>query len=167
MNKEERSLFEEAVFKWWCGLQHDGGGLANLRHQSDIFGIQCVPCFYDLIKRIEESIPSLFKGSESFMISNMDMIACVAMVVCHVERDSKENIAKLMGKTIETGHTVSEVRFNKMIATNRDELPRELIRIMPMIDNVANVKKLASDIWGWDLETSYVKKNWLREYYSN
>ena len=88
------------------------------------------------------------------------------MVLSHVESDCKEKAAKRMGKTtLYSDHVVSELRFNKLISLNQQEFARELVRILPMIDNRLNVRCLVTDLRYWDSEKQISKKNWLNDFY--
>ena len=152
MNSIKKEDFEDAVAKWWYRLQHDSGGSARLRHQSDIEGIQTVSAFYDLVR----GLPGL----------NIDMLACIAMVLSHVESDSKDKAAKRMGsKTKASDHVVSELRFNKLVSMDRQGAARELVRMLPLIGNTLNIRALATDLRYWDHEDQYAKKQWLNDFY--
>ena len=90
---ENNKQFAKAVSDWWYRLQHNQGASARLRHQSDILGIQTVSYFYELAS----AVPDV----------KIDTLAAVAMVLSHVEFDSKEKIAVRMGKgTPKSDHAV-------------------------------------------------------------
>ena len=152
MNNISNKDFEKAISDWWYRLQHDPGGSAKLRHQSDITGIQTVSAFYDLVR----ALPG----------TDIDNLACIAMVLSHVESDSKEKIAKKMGRKTDTSdHVVSELRFNKLVSLDLKEASRELVRILPLVDSTANVGSLATDLRYWDSESQISKKQWLNDFY--
>ncbi|MBE6514012.1 MAG: type I-E CRISPR-associated protein Cse2/CasB [Thermoplasmata archaeon] len=149
LSKEE---FEGAVANWWYRLQNDSGSSARLRHQSDIIGIQTVAAFYDLVR----ALPQI----------DTDVLACIAMVLSHVEADSKEKVAVRMGKkTSSADHVVSEIRFNKLISLDLEGLSRELVRVLPIIDNTLNIRALATDLRYWNYESQISKKRWLNDFY--
>lgn len=154
MTSIENDIVSDAVSKWWYAIQHDSGGLAKLKHQSDILGIEGVGCFYDLVKML----PNI----------DVDTLASIAMVVCHVESNVKTTTAKAMGKkTGQSDHVVSEIRFNKLISMDLEDAARELVRMLPLIDNATNIEKLAKDLRYWNSETLFSKKQWLNDYYSS
>lgn len=70
-----------------------------------------------------------------------------------------------MGK-IKNGRVfVSEIRLNRLMDLSREELTRELIRILPLVDSAANIERLALDIKYWEFEKQISKKQWLNDYY--
>ena len=149
---EENAQLEKEVRIWWNRLQHDTGNRSRIRHQSDLIGVQTVGSFYDLVKVLPEV--------------DIDILASIAMVLSHIEVDSKVKVARAMGKkTINSNHVVSELRFNKLISQNLEDFSRELIRVLPLIDNTADVGALAVDLKYWDSPTQISKKNWLSDYY--
>ena len=150
---EDNKQFAQKVSEWWYRLQHNPGSSARLRHQSDIIGIQTVSFFYDLAS----AIPDV----------KIDILAAIAMVLSHMESDSKDNIATRMGRSTSpnSDHAVSELRFNKLISMNLEELSREIIRVLPLIDNTANISELAVDLRYWDSDTKISKKQWLNDFY--
>lgn len=149
---EDNKQFAKTVSDWWYRLQHDSGSSARLRHQSDIIGIQTVSYFYELAS----AVPDV----------NIDILAAIAMVLSHVKSDSKERIAVRMGRgTSNSNHTVSELRFNKLISMDLEELSREIIRVLPLIDNTASVSDLAVDLRYWDSDKKISKKQWLNDFY--
>lgn len=149
--------FGKSVTAWWYKLQHDDGDRSRLKHQSDITGIESVECFYDLVRAV---------GWEHASRDRIDDLARVAMVLSHVESDGRDSVARLMGKQIgEIKHKVSEIRFNRLVASDLREMSRSLITILPMIDNTANVESLAWDLLLWDNEDQKKKREWLNDYY--
>ena len=150
MNENDEQLKSE-VLAWWARIQHNPGGLSRLKHQSDILGIEGVECFYDLASRI----PGV----------DIDVLAAIAMAVSHIEVNSKDSLAHNMGRKKNGREAVSEIRMNRLIELTLPELSRELIRIMPLVDNTANICKLSVDLKYWDSEKQYSKKQWLNDYY--
>lgn len=149
---DNNEQFAKTVSDWWYRLQHNPEASAKLRHQPDIMGIQTVSYFYELAS----ATPDV----------KIDTLAAIAMVLSHVESDSKEKIAARMGRgTPKSDHTVSELRFNKLIAMSLEELSRELIRVLPLIDNTASISDLAVDLRYWDSERKISKKEWLNDFY--
>lgn len=149
---EERS-FEENVRTWWKYLMSDPGARARMRRESDIIGVMMNESFYRLAR-----------VSPSFI--SKDTLACIAMVVAHIDTDTSDSVAKLMGRKTKTSdHTVSEQRFRRMIESDVEDAARMLVRILPIIDSRGNIEDIAKRLRYWNNERKTSQKGWIEEYY--
>jgi CRISPR type I-E-associated protein CasB/Cse2 len=149
---ERNSAIGEAATAWWRRLQKDAGALARMKRESELIGVQMNEPFYDLVRMLP--------------FVKTDTLACVAMAICHVDTDSERTAAYRFGKSDGTAdHHVSELRFRRMIESDPYSASRDLIRMLPMIDNSANVGDIAITLCNWDSEKQISQKRWIREYY--
>lgn len=150
MNNEAK--FEEEVYRWWLSLQRDPGERARMRRQADTLGIMMNEGFYDLVARV----PYVMR----------DDLACIAMALCHVDADRKDSVPRMMGrKNSQSEHTVSELRFRRIIESDSEEAVRQLIRVLPMIGSEGNVRDIARTFRFWNSDSKISQKRWIEEYY--
>lgn len=146
------TAIEDGVHQWWSEISRDAGARARLRHETEIVGMQLNESFYDLVRKVPNA--------------NIDTLACIAIAVCHVDSDSKESVARRMGKKSKgSDHTVSEMRFRRLIEADRYEASRMLVTLLPMVDSTANVRDLAKSIYYWNNDEKFSQKNWIKHYY--
>lgn len=150
---EDKKDFGEEVYAWWIKIQKDPGSLARLRRQSEAIGIESIGCFYDLVSAVGY-VPT-------------DILAYIAMAISHIDVNSQKSAATQMGKKQpNSDHTVSELRFNKLISLELADASRELVRLLPLIDSTADVRSMATDLRYWDSDKQISKKKWLNDYYT-
>ena len=138
-----------AIVTWHGNLQK-GANYSRLKRASTLDEIQMNEAFYELIDILD------YKG-------NMDQMAAIVLVLSHVRCNSEWGFAELMGaKTATSEHTVSKLRFNRLIDGNRSEFARSLVRILPLIDNELNIMDVIKKIFYWG---DTVKKECAKEYY--
>lgn len=144
--------FEEEVYKWWASLQRDPGARARMRRQADILGIMMNEGFYDLVARAP--------------YVRRDDLACIAMALSHVDSDSNDSVPRRMGrKNGQSEHTVSELRFRRIIESDSEEAVRQLIRVLPMIGSEGNIRDIATTFRFWNSDSKIPQKMWIEEYY--
>ena len=150
MNNEAE--FEEEVYKWWALLQKDPGARARMRRQAEILGIMMSEGFYDLVARVP--------------YVRRDDLACIAMVLSHVDSDDRDSVPRRMGrKNGQSEHTVSELRFRRIIESDSEEAVRQLIRVLPIIGSEGNVRDIARTFRFWNSDSKIPQKRWIEEYY--
>lgn len=148
----DNRTFEESVTKWWMDLKEDPGARAIMRRESDILGIMMNESFYRLVRLARDV--------------NRDSLACIAMVVSHIDTNTGDSVALIMGhKTKSSEHAVSEQRFRKMIESDIENAARMLVRILPLIDSKGNVGDIATKLRYWNSEKKISQKGWIEDYY--
>lgn len=150
MNDEAE--FEEEVHRWWRALHKDPGARAKMRRQADIMGIMMNEDYYNLVIRVP--------------YVRRDDLACIAMALSHVDYDSKNSVARMMGrKSGQSEHAVSEQRFRRIIESDSEEAVRQLIRVLPMIGSEGDVRDVARTFRFWNSDSKISQKRWIEEYY--
>ncbi|MDO5861569.1 MAG: type I-E CRISPR-associated protein Cse2/CasB [Thermoplasmata archaeon] len=176
--RRQQDRFGEAVTSWWSALSRDRGELNRLRRAGDITAIQMNEAFFDLVREFSgegndgsgwyhgliRGSPDTEKGKERDRA--MDVLACVAMVASHIETDSDQSAATLMGrKDGASDHRVSELRFRRLMDSDMEGMARMMVRILPMIDGCASVADAARTVYWWDHPSQTARKRWIGDYY--
>ena len=153
MKMNENITFEDQVLSWWVGLNRDNASRSKMRRESTMMGIQMNESFFDLYRMVP-------------WVKDIDALSCVAMVISNIDGDDVDSIATRMGKkTPSSEHSVSELRFRRIIESEGEDAARHVVRVLPMINRYANIKETAKAIMYWDNPNQISKKNWIKDYY--
>lgn len=148
----------EALEVWWKELQDNHGDRAALRRCTSAAEVAFVPAFHHLRLRLEK-----------ITYVQPEPLARVAGVLSHVkkyEEPGVRRIAQQMAakKDGSDQSRVSDLRFRRLLAIDDgDKLYGSMIRIVRLLDNVADIPSLADGIYWWNDRT---KNAWAYDYYS-
>lgn len=142
----------DSVFRWWVWLSKDSGRRAMMRRRVTVLDVQLDESFYQLVRMLPNH--------------DMDSLACVAMVVSHIDSNGNNSVATSMGRKVKgADHRVSKIRFQRILDSDLEEASRGIIRALPMIDSCADVRALGKTLYYWDNPKQYSKKKWAQDYY--
>jgi CRISPR system Cascade subunit CasB len=138
------------ALSWWQSLDSDRGGRAALRRCRSPVDVYFVPAFHRLLRDLGPDTPK-------------DRIAAAAAVLAHVREHRSGTLPSMLAEG-DKGPRMSEVRFRRLLTSeNPDELQRELIRAVRLLDGVAPVDRLLNDVRFWSDST---RKEWALDYYA-
>jgi CRISPR system Cascade subunit CasB len=168
------STVGKVILDWWSKLDHSGQGRADramLRRAHDIISVECSPAF----QRIYQRIYSVLKGGESegdLTLWQQQGIAAAIGLLAHVKKDDDKTLdSQEQGKLPlrvrdsddpEGRNAISEIRFMRLLESpDRDALFTGLRRMLPLVNNQADVVALARDVVYWNDD---VKRQWSYHY---
>lgn len=145
----------QILSEFWQGLEEDKGSRAQLRRCKTPEEVVMVPAFHRLCRRVRPLMKDERDGWEM-------RIAAIAGLLAHVRKlDARKTLAEKMA----LGDTpaVSELRFRRLLQRDRRDLFAALIRVLGLIDKMANPFDLAQSVYYWgDKE----RKRWAFAYFS-
>lgn len=163
VNEKPGGFPAEEVFKWWQEMQPDQesegrpkyrGELAELRRCKILEEVLLVPRF-QLLRRIVHPPQN-----------RLSACAAMAGILAHVKtHETKHTFAEWLAlpKAEGAGSRLSELRFRRLIRNKtHGDLFTDLIRILPLAADTAQVKQLAEDIYRWN---DYTRRKWTFAYY--
>ena len=151
---------QSAYRAWWEELQEDKGAKARLRRCASLTDVALEPAYY----RLQRSFFSLKQGGRE------ETVMALAALGAHVKTAvSGLSMAKLMaqpkgGVPGEDNQIVKEGRFQRLLKVEeRGELMLDLIRVIRLLDDKANLEDLAQGLWFWG---DKVKRQWAKDYFT-
>lgn len=138
----------EIVNKWWCSLQDDNGGRAQLKRCQTPEEAALHPQTF----RLKQVIPWL----------PLEAIATITGVASHIKDPKGEVFGKSLAKPKEkSGHVpFSESRFRQLLsARDWNELYRSLRRAITILDGKVNLISFVDTIilWSNELNGKFIK----------
>ncbi|MCY4302264.1 MAG: type I-E CRISPR-associated protein Cse2/CasB [Aestuariivita sp.] len=92
-----------------------------------------------------------------------DRLSLIAIALAHLKEDQTEALASRFG--FGDPPKLSRIRFNTLIRTESPRgLMRPLVRAISIVDNSANVRRLARDLYWW---ADQDRITWCFEYYGS
>ena len=157
-----REDFGTICLGWWRGLTDKRIGrsradLARLRRAGGAVDVVAIRAVHDLNRRLAASGYDLRQKP--------DRLVLVSRTLACVKEHTGERLAQRMGKTKGTGNSkaLSEVRFDRLIHTlEPTELATQLRRALAVVEQRANVARLAQDLRWW---TDTTRAQWCFDYY--
>ncbi len=148
-------LYEE----WWRRLEDDKRERAKLRRCNTITDVVMTRAFQELRWEV------IRRGEKA----SIEWLALGAALAAHVRENNSDPLPKRMA-TIKQGDrpAVSELRFRRLMQTDRDDhdaLLRNLRRVLDTVDNKTSISRLFADCRNWNSDSDWVRKKWATEYY--
>ena len=150
------------ILAWWRELQSDLGARGKLRRCRTPIEAQALPVTIDLMVRMGWVPPE----SDRYDWFG-ERIAAAAMVLAHVREDSKQPVARSLGKPPGDDKAfLSSSRWERLCRAERHEnIATEFTRIVQMLGGTANVIDLYLAIMSWDRTNHRVKQRWIYAYH--
>ena len=157
----ETPSLAEACKDWWAAsIAADSGtprrARAELRRAASVADALVVSATHDLNRRLAAVGCDLRKRRDG-----PDRLALIAVALAQVT----ENVGATAAQRFGSGDpkALSGLRFNALIrAKEPRQLMRPLVRALRVIKGVANVRKLAADLYWWSDTT---RTNWCFDYH--
>ena len=149
----------KVLFNWWEGLEDDRASRAILRRASTITAVSLSAPYQRLYQRLS----GVGWAGDAKPYQN-DRLAAVVGLLVHVKQNDERAPAKSMSQRDAGGDRpcVSELRFRRLLESpDLDTLFIGLRRVLPLMNQGANVLVLANDIVFWG---DAVKKRWAYGY---
>ncbi|MBI4668058.1 MAG: type I-E CRISPR-associated protein Cse2/CasB, partial [Elusimicrobia bacterium] len=131
---------------WWEELKAARGDRAQLRRCRNVTEVAFFPAYHRLCR----ALPAL----------NHEKLAAVAGLLAHVDEDDSAPLAERMATPKGEGRQapVSGLRFRRLLRIQKqEELYRQLIRVLRMLDKRADIFDLAQSVYEWNDNT---RKRW-------
>ena len=142
------------LMNWWLMLQENKSDRASLRRASSVTEILLLPAFHRSHARFKQ----YFINESNWEIQ----LAMLIGVLAHVRQHSDQNLAlQMSGKP---KPAVSELRFRRLLQTERSDLFITMVRIVRLLGCKVNIYSLANTIYYWG---DKVKQDLAFEYYPN
>ena len=153
-----REDFGAICLGWWLGLTDKSIGrsradLARLRRAGSTVDVVVIRAVHDLNRRLTARGHDLRQWPERLVL--------VASTLAHVKENTGMRLAHWMGSGEQKA--LSEMRFERLIRThNPAELATQLRRALVVVEQRANVARLAQDLRYWGDST---RATWCFDYY--
>ncbi|HJK21218.1 MAG TPA: type I-E CRISPR-associated protein Cse2/CasB [Methanocorpusculum sp.] len=149
------------VCQWWELFHSDSNanfskaGLAALHRCHSVSEVMFVPAFHQLVSMSRVEVTDT---------NTLYSLAVAAWVLSWVD----ENREVTFAEQIATSETpVRPVRFRRLLeCSSWDELGMQLIRIVRLMKNTANVSDLSRGILFW-MSGTWIQEQWALTYYAN
>jgi CRISPR system Cascade subunit CasB len=166
---------EEVARKWWrtqCRPGPDTSAAratrAKLRRAGDWQAAMLIPAGILLVKQLGLA--------EAKQQGRIETTLSLAHVLSHVEEDSRVPLMRAVGfkttprpgaKETEPPR-LSRQRFERLLKSSDDELPKALVRLVRLMDGKANVAELTSVMMGWFTQSrkDRICRDWAFDYYA-
>lgn len=148
---------------WWNELQDDPGARGKLRRCRTPIEALALPATIELMLRLGWKAPEQ-DHSDWFG----ERIAAAGMVLAHVREDSRQPVARSLGKQPGRDQPVlSSSRWERLCrAEGHENIATEFTRIVQMIGGTADVVDLVFAILRWDHQTNHrAKQQWIYAYH--
>lgn len=164
-----------ALRQWHAALQEKRGLRASLRHSKTVTDACLSEGFRSLLMQTQ----TLWKidGQEW----RFTALAITAALAAHVKSiDERQTFAAQLGQMTGNNPVMSELRFSRLSAVKTpDELLRQLLRAVRLLNGAINLPSLAEDVFHWCREndewlnhirrqqrpTEFIRVRWALEYY--
>lgn len=161
--------------QWHAGLQEKRGLRASLRHSKTVTDA----CLSEGFRPLLMQTHTLWKidGQEW----RFTALAITAALSAHVKSiDERQTFAAQLGQMTGNNPVMSELRFSRLSAVKSpDELLRQLLRAVRLLNGAVNLPSLAEDVFHWCREndewlnhirrqqrpTEFIRVRWALEYY--
>lgn len=157
----QKRIFEQEVVRWW-GMLHPTSGyngfqadLSALHRCHSVSDVMFVPAFHRLVA---------MNGTELTDVNTLHSLAVAAWVLSWVD----ENRDMAFSEQLATNDPpVRQVRFRRLLeCSSWDELGTQLIRMVRLMKNAANVSDLSQGILSW-MSGTWVQERWALKYYAS
>ncbi len=93
-----------------------------------------------------------------------ETLALIAISLARIKKDTEQKAAERFGRKNGDTRRLSELRFQRLVRTpDPAELIAPLRRALAVIDNCANIRALARDLYYWNEDT---RIRWCFQYYA-
>lgn len=156
--------------EWWQEYCHPENGdratRARLRRCKDARDAMMVPAALVLAQRL---------GRIDGHPDRIEDALNLACVLAHVKENSATSLMQSCGfsRPPRRGEASPEqprlatIRFNRLMRSDRGELPRSLIRLVMLLDGKASIEGLSDALlnWGHPHQGDRVRRSWAFDYY--
>jgi CRISPR system Cascade subunit CasB len=152
----------KTLLAWWGGLESRRGERAELRRAAGVADVFFVPGFHRLLRLLEDA------GHHAVSPSDLETWAVVAGTLAHVDEHRGEtSVAAQLAESVGNRPRLSGLRFRRLLKrTDPDEILREIVRVVQLLDRRVNVVDLMWSLRGWLLDgDERTKKRWALQYY--
>ncbi|BBV64568.1 TPA: type I-E CRISPR-associated protein Cse2/CasB [Kluyvera ascorbata] len=161
--------------QWHAGLQEKRGLRASLRHSKTVTDI----CLSEGFRSLLMQTHTLWKiDGQEWRFTALGITAALAAHVKSI--DERQTFAAQLGQMTGNNPVMSELRFSRLSAVKTpDELLRQLLRAVRLLNGAVNLPSLAEDVFHWCREndewlnhirrqqrpTEFIRVRWALEYY--
>ena len=161
--------------QWHAGLQEKRGLRASLRHSKTVTDI----CLSEGFRSLLMQTHTLWKiDGQEWRFTALGITAALAAHVTSI--DERQTFAAQLGQMTGNNPVMSELRFSRLSAVKTpDELLRQLLRAVRLLNGAVNLPSLAEDVFHWCREndewlnhirrqqrpTEFIRVRWALEYY--
>lgn len=157
----KNQVLEQVIVRWW-GMLHPASGyngfktdLAALRRCHSVSEVMFVPAFHRLVA---------MSGTELDDMKTLHSLAVAAWVLSWVDENRDVAFAEQIAKS---DPPVRPVRFRRLLeCSSHDELGMQLIRMVRLMKNTADVSDLSRGILSW-MSGIGIQEQWALTYYAN
>lgn len=164
-----------ALRQWHATLQEKRGLRASLRRSKTVNEA----CLSEGFRSLLMQTHTLWKGKGQEW--RFTALAVTAALAAHVKSiDERQTFAAQLGQMTGNNPVMSERRFSRLAAVkNPDELLRQLLRAVRLLNGTVNLPSLADDVFHWCRENDellthtrrqqrpveFIRIRWALEYY--
>ncbi|WP_185803191.1 type I-E CRISPR-associated protein Cse2/CasB [Pontivivens nitratireducens] len=150
MNESRQPDRVEIIRDWWARNiaardRPAARALAARLRRADIVETLCHAEVHDLSRKLGLRDPA--------------RLAALVRVLAHVRDHKPRALAARMGDS-----DGSALRFERMVRATGDELPDQVLRVLPMIENTCDVGWLGRDMLDWSDKT---RARWCFQYFDD
>lgn len=161
--------------QWHAGLQEKRGLRASLRHSKTVTDA----CLSEGFRSLLMQTHTLWKiDGQEWRFTALGITAALAAHVKSI--DERQTFAAQLGQMTGNNPVMSELRFSRLSAVKTpDELLRQLLRAVRLLNGAVNLPSLAEDVFHWCREndewlnhirrqqrpTEFIRVRWALEYY--
>ncbi|HAT6805090.1 TPA: type I-E CRISPR-associated protein Cse2/CasB [Citrobacter freundii] len=161
--------------QWHGGLQEKRGLRASLRHSKMVTDA----CLSEGFRSLLMQTHTLWKiDAQEWRFT---ALAITAALAAHIKSiDERQTFAAQLGQMTGNNQVMSELRFSRLSAVKTpDELLRQLLRAVRLLNGAVNLPSLAEDVFHWCREndellnhirrqqrpTEFIRVRWAMEYF--
>ena len=152
----------KTLLAWWKDLDDNRAARAALRRASTVTEVTLTPHYQRLYRRL-----CAVGWDDAGRAYRRDALAAVAGLLTHVKHNDEQKFAVSMSKPAKDGDRppVSQLRFMRLLeSSDAEALFVGLRRVLPLMDQRANVIALSNDVIDWGDARKKIKQKWAYDY---
>lgn len=145
--------------QWHAGLQDKRALRASLRHSKTV----TEACLSEGFRSLLMQTHSLWRSDAQEW--RFTALAITAALAAHVKSiDERQTFATQLGQMMGNKPVMSELRFSRLSAVKTaDELLRQLLRAVRLLNGTVNLPSLAEDVFHWCRENDELQNHIRRQ----
>lgn len=145
--------------QWHAGLQEKRGLRASLRHSKTVTDA----CLSEGFRSLLMQTHTLWKiDAQEWRFTALAITAALAAQVKSI--DERQTFAAQLGQMTGNNPVMSELRFSSLSAVKTpDELLRQLLRAVRLLNGAVNLPSLAEDVFHWCRENDELQNHIRRQ----
>ena len=154
VSMEPDSPVGERLTAWWKRMEEDRGLRAEVRRCATVQEVLLLPAF----ARFRHELVPLMAGEPKWEAR----MAAVFGLLAHVKAQASAALPEQMAEMLGGAPRLSELRFRRLLQTEREQLFGALLRVLRLLKGQARIHDLANAAYFWGDRT---KREWAYSYF--